>query len=93
MSYDVTVPFTDEEIDQIYAAGCTIGEFRDCYQRFPDQDFVTALGGCVMEKQHKAEGATIPLDSSLQEIANEVPTEPENIPEDSKLPEPTSTDV
>ena len=90
--------FTDEEINQIYAASMTIGEVRDFWERFHDQDFVTALGGAVMEKQHKAEGETVPLESDLQQspaaepssepisplISPEISTSTES---DSKLPE------
>jgi hypothetical protein len=78
MSYDVTVPFTDQEIDLIYKAGLTIGELRDFYARFPEQALDTAIGGALMEKQNKEAGATIPLDSSIQDTANalEKPAEP-----------------
>jgi len=95
MSYDVSVPFTDEQIDQIYKAGCTIGCLRDFYSRFPDQDFDTALGGCLMEAQHKAEGATIPLESELQETVTEPGTPIDEViaTVEEKLPEAETTNT
>ena len=98
--YVSSIPFTSDEINLIEQAGLTIAELRDFYERFPDQDLVTAIAGCLEEKQHKSEGATIPLDSSLQTTANDAtseechaePTETEPLnattaTEDSKLSE------
>lgn len=73
MTYIPGYSFTDEEINQIYAAGTTIGIVRDFWERFKEQDFVTTLGGALMEQQHIAEGATIPLVSELQDTVTETP--------------------
>jgi len=84
MSYDSSVPFSEEQIYQIVKAGLTIGELRDFWCRFDDQDFESAVGGAVMEKEHKAAGATIPLESDLQETVTEAP---------EKLPEAEATNT
>ena len=76
--YDSSIAFSSEDINLIEQAGLTIEELRDFYERFPDQNLDTAIGGCREEKAHKAENATIPLESSLQETVMESP--------DSKLP-------
>ena len=99
--YDSSIPFSEEQIFQIVKAGLTIGELRDFYERFPDQDFDTAIGGAVMEKQHKEAGETVPLESDLQQSPAAEPSSepvsplisPEISTSDSKLPEePHSTD-
>ena len=50
MPYQQGIPFTAEEINLIEGSGLTIAELRSFYERFPDQNLDTAIGGCLMEK-------------------------------------------
>ena len=76
MPYDPSVPFTAEQINLIELSfkgiplldvETPIGVVRDFYQRFPDQELDTAIGGALMELEAIKKGMTTPLVSDLQD--------------------------
>lgn len=62
--YDSSIPFSAEEINLIEGSGLTVDELRNFFERFPDQNLDTAIGGCLDEKKAKEAGDVTALDAS-----------------------------
>lgn len=58
--------YSQEEIALIEASGITLEELDAFWQKYPDQNLDTAIGGCVMLKKQQAE--------ETKEVVAEEPT-------------------